>query len=61
MYSKTHQIAPFKKSFLVKRAPEPPSHASQATLRHATRPAPQKVGPPWQSYIRPWTTTKKFI
>ena len=32
-------------------------HASQAASRHAIRPAPQKVGPPWQilhTPIRPY-------
>ena len=63
--SKTHQIAPFK-IFWGKHAPNPLAnawlpHVLQAALRHATRPAPQKVAHLGKSYVRPWTTTKKFI
>ena len=41
IFSKTHQIAPFKTIFSGKHAPEPP-----LASRHVTRPAPQNVGPP---------------
>ena len=34
-------------------------HASQAASRHAIRPAPQKVGPPGKSCIRPYVHTNK--
>ena len=52
--SKTHQIAPFK-NVLGEACPRTPltnawlRHTSKAASRHATRPAPQKVGSsPWQ-------------
>ena len=52
--SKTQQIATFKKKFPGKHAPEHPlsdawlRHVSQAASRHTTRPAPKKLGIPWQ-------------
>ena len=53
-WSKTHQITPYQKNFPGKHAPESPianawlREASQAASRHATRPAPKKLGTPWQ-------------
>ena len=51
--SKTHQMAPFKKSM----PPNPPSKCL-ATPRVAST---QKVGPLGKSCIRPWTIRKNLF
>ena len=61
MISEVVKIPEFRKN-LMPDAPKPP--LANAWLRHESQaPPPQKkiVGPPWQSGIRPWTTTEKFI
>ena len=65
--SKTHQIAAIQKKNLRGTYPQTPlanawlRHASQTAPRHTTCPAPKKLAPLDKSYIRPWTTAKKFI
>ena len=54
--SKTLQIAPLK-FFFGEAFPQTP--LANAWLRHASQ-APQKVGAPGKSCIRPWTTSEKF-
>ena len=60
IYSKTHQIVPFKKTIRGSMPPNPPSKRLATSRVASPPPKKKKVGPLGKSCIRPWTTTEKF-